>query len=157
MKKVTVLMSTIFFAGLSSAIDAKILNAIAHIESRNRNGVVGDLKMKEHSYGKYQIRRIYMEDVMSTNGDEFRKLFHVEQPTLKEIRYNDVMGRWFVEKYITKYGARYTKLTGKPLTPEIAFMIHNGGPMGWKKGLKVHVKAYAYSVAALKYYKEIAA
>lgn len=145
----------LFLVLTAQAVDTKILQAIAHVESRNQTGVIGDLHLKEHSYGKYQIRRIYVQDVMSSYGSEFRKLFHVEQPTMKEIQHNDVMGKWFVTKYLTKYGKYYTKKTGKAPTPEIYFMIHNGGPMGWDKKKKVHKMAYAYAMNALKKYRSV--
>ena len=151
----TAIILVLSLVSFSYALDSKIIETIAIKETHNKTGAVGDLHMKKHSYGKYQIRQGYLDDVIKLFGKEFKQKFGKAKPTLKEVQWNDEMGKWIVAKYIGYYGSRYTKITGLPMTPQIAFMIHNGGPDGWKKGDPVYKGAYAYSRQAMSIYREI--
>jgi len=137
-------------------ITDKMILALAIQETGNKTGLIGDKHMKEHSYGKYQIRRVYLADVMHVYSKEFFLDFGVKNPTLEMIRTNDKMGKWVVVKYLTIYGASYEKQTGNKMTPEIAFKIHNGGPQGWNKKFNVYKNASAYAKSVMHIYQELA-
>lgn len=160
MKKI--LFAIAIFLGLAIALPViakpvvtdQMIHAIAMQESRNRTGVVGDKHLKQYSYGKYQIRQAYLDDVIRRYGKDFRKEFGISKPTLKQIQWNDKMGKWVVKHYLLMYGENYEKKTGNKLTPMIAFQIHNGGPNGWNPAYKLlHKDAYAYSVSTMSWYK----
>jgi hypothetical protein len=61
---------------------------------------------------------------------------------LEDVRYNEGLSRWCVVQYVTHYGKRYTRITGKPLNMEVAARIHNGGPNGWKESRKPYTDAH---------------
>jgi hypothetical protein len=100
------------------------LTILIQVESGGDKTVVGDQKLKHHAYGVCQIRQPYLDDV-----NKFARTHY----TLAQIADNEGLSRWAVQVYVKHYGERYTKLTGQPLTMEIAARIHNAGPNGWKK------------------------
>jgi len=42
--------------------------------------------------------------------------------------------RWAAKVYLNFYGEQYEKRTNKVPTAEVYAKIHNGGPMGWRRG-----------------------
>ncbi len=100
------------------------LAALISVESGGRQAAVGDTHMKNRAYGICQIRKPYLQDVNRIAGTSF---------TMDDVRASETLSKWCTVTYIRHYGARYTRLTGKPLTPEVAARIHNGGPNGWKR------------------------
>jgi len=108
------------------------LAAIALVESGNNPDAVGDRHLRNKAYGSYQIRQPYLTDVNRVSGKNL---------TLEDIRGkgSEGMAAWAVKVYLSHYGKRYTRITGKKPTIEVYARIHNGGPNGWKKN---STKAY---------------
>ena len=100
------------------------LTALIMVESGDDPYAIGDKHLTNKAYGICQIRQPYLDDVNRIEGTSY---------TLTDVRNNRGVSRWCVIRYVTHYGARYTRQTGNPLTYEIAARIHNGGPNGWKK------------------------
>jgi len=100
------------------------LQVLIAIESGGDINAHGDKHLTNQAYGICQIRQPYLTDVNLIAGTSF---------TLKEVADSQALSRWATITYIRHYGARYTRITGKPLTYEVAARIHNGGPNGWKK------------------------
>lgn len=73
----------------------------------------------------YQLRTIFIDDVNRITG-------HNPQYKL-DSRYDQIDSETMMWYYWRHYGARYEKLTGKPVTYEVLARMHNGGPDGWKK------------------------
>jgi hypothetical protein len=100
------------------------LAALIMVESGGNPAVVGDQNLANHAYGVCQIRQPYLDDVNRIAETHW---------TMEEVAASEKLSRWCVVQYVRHYGNRYERLTGKPLTEEIAYRIHNGGPDGWKK------------------------
>jgi hypothetical protein len=100
------------------------LAALIAVESGGDKTAIGDRHMKHKAFGVCQIRQPYLDDVNRIAKSNF---------TIKQVRQSEALSRWCAVTYIKHYGKRYTRMTGKPLTPEVAARIHNGGPNGWKK------------------------
>jgi hypothetical protein len=76
------------------------------------------------SGGILQIRQPYLTDVNKIAGTGY---------TLEQVAKSPTLSKWATITYIRHYGKRYTRITGKPLTYEVAARIHNGGLNGWKR------------------------
>jgi hypothetical protein len=100
------------------------LTILIQVESNGDPMSVGDLNLKHHAYGVCQIRQPYLEDVNAISHTTY---------TIEQIKASETLSKWAVMVYVKHYGQRYTRLTGKPLTMEVAARIHCGGPDGWKK------------------------
>ena len=100
------------------------LAALLAVESGGDKAAVGDKHLSNRAYGIMQIRKPYLTDVNRIAGTNY---------TLKRVANSEALSRWCVVTYVKHYGKRYTRLTGKPLTIEVASRLHNGGPNGWKK------------------------
>jgi hypothetical protein len=100
------------------------LTILIQVESNGDPTRIGDLNLKHHAYGVCQIRQPYLDDVNAIAKTTF---------TIEQIKASETLSKWAVMVYVKHYGQRYTKLTGKPFTIEVAARIHNGGPDGWKK------------------------
>ena len=105
-------------------VSEKLLDAIAMQESRNNPNAKGDKRNGKYmAIGAYQLWDIYVNDV-----NRFAKTRYTSDD-----RKNPEISREIVRKYLTYYGKRYERLTGKKATNEILARIHNGGPNGFKK------------------------
>lgn len=105
-------------------VSEKLLDAIAMQESKNNPNAKGDKrKGKYMAIGAYQLWDVYIEDV-----NRFAKTKYKSSD-----RWNAKTSREIVRKYLTYYGKRYERLTGKKVTNEVLARIHNGGPNGFKK------------------------
>jgi len=100
------------------------LAALIAVESGGDKMAIGDRNLKNKAYGVCQIRQPYLDDVNRIAKTSF---------TMKQVANSEALSRWATVTYIKHYGKRYARLTGKPLTAEVAARIHNGGPNGWKK------------------------
>jgi hypothetical protein len=100
------------------------LAALIAAESGGDPTAVGDRHLSNRAYGVAQIRQPYLDDVNRIAGTAY---------TMDQVRRSTSLSRWCVVQYIKHYGARYTRLTGKPLTMDVAYRIHNGGPNGYKR------------------------
>jgi len=100
------------------------LTILIQVESNGDPTRVGDLNLKHHAYGLCQIRQPYLDDVNAIAKTTY---------TIEQIKASETLSKWAVMVYIKHYGQRYSRLTGKPLTMEVAARIHCGGPDGWKK------------------------
>jgi len=100
------------------------LSVLIMCESDGRNGVVGDKHLRNRAYGVCQIRKPYLDDVNRIAGTGI---------TLEQVRYSPGISRWCTYQYLSHYGKRYTRITGKEMTMEVAARIHNGGPNGWQR------------------------
>ena len=100
------------------------LQVLVAIESGGNIDAVGDRHLMNKAYGVCQIRQPYLDDVNRIACTSF---------TLKQVQGSRPRSYWCVVVYVRHYGKRYTRITGRPLTIEVACRIHNGGPNGWKK------------------------
>jgi hypothetical protein len=100
------------------------LAALIAVESGGDKTAVGDRNLKNKAFGVCQIRQPYLDDVNRVAKTNW---------TIKQVADSEALSRWCVVVYVKYYGKRYTRLTGKPLTTEVAARLHNGGPNGWKK------------------------
>ena len=98
----------------------ELLNAIACIESNCDDAAVGD---GGEAVGRYQIHKIYVDDVNRIAGTSYSY----------DDRYDPVKSKQMVIIYLTHYGDFYTRVTGKTPTAEVLARIHNGGPYGYRK------------------------
>jgi len=115
----------IVVVGSMSAYSAdmdQLLKAIATVESNNNDSAVGDCGK---AIGRYQIWESYVSDV-----NRFAKTTFTWEDA-KDPKKAKVI----VTLYLNHYGKRYTKLTGKPVTPKVLSRIHNGGPNGFRKSV----------------------
>ena len=100
------------------------LTALIEVESGGDRNAIGDKHLKNKAYGVCQIRQPYLDDVNRIAGTHF---------TLKHVAASPAISKWATVTYVRHYGKRYTRLTGKPLTYEVAARMHNGGLNGWKR------------------------
>lgn len=100
------------------------LAALIMVESGGDKKAIGDRNLKNKAYGVCQIRQPYLDDVNRVAKTNY---------TMQQVAASESLSRWCTVVYIKHYGKRYTRLTGKPLTAEVAARLHNGGPNGWKK------------------------
>ena len=150
---IRVLLFLLAAASARACIDDRFIESLAVKETGGRTGLIGDKHLREYSYGRWQIRRVYLEDVKRLRGRELEKAGY-KNPGLEDVRKDDRLGRLVVELYLGYYGKAYEKKTGRALTPEVAFMIHNGGPRGWDKGVRHHPAARAYAASAMSIYRK---
>lgn len=101
------------------------LAALIAVESGGDRTAVGDRNLRNRAYGVCQIRQPYLDDVNRIAGTDW---------TMRQVAASESLSRWCVVVYVRHYGRRYTRMTGKGLTPEVAAGLHNGGPNGWRKG-----------------------
>ena len=93
-----------------------MLNAIELVESNcNTNAVVVDVNGRR-SVGCLQIQQPYLTDS--------RLSYTLDHMKDRAIAYA------VAKAYLRRYGASYTRRTGKPATVEVLIRIHNGGPRG---------------------------
>jgi hypothetical protein len=100
------------------------LAALIAVESGGDKTAVGDRHMRNRAYGVCQIRQPYLDDVNRIAGTAW---------TMRQVADSESLSRWCVVVYVRHYGRRYTRLTGRPLTAEVAARLHNGGPDGWRR------------------------
>jgi hypothetical protein len=100
------------------------LAALIAAESGGDRTAVGDAHLRNRAFGVCQIRKPFLDDVNRIAGTSW---------TLVEVARCPGLSRWSVATYLRHYGARYERLTGKPLDLEAAYRIHNGGPDGWRR------------------------
>lgn len=154
--KTTILIAIVGFLavkGMAVTVPSAVLDAIAMVESGNRNGILGDRHLKSPSVGAYQIRACYLQDVLRVYGSEAKKTWG-KTPTMEDMRYNPKMARWTVSRYLSYYGGVYQKKTGLAPTPDVFWKIHNGGPFGYRKDYKkLYAATSAYSKKAKRFYQ----
>ena len=110
--------------------EAAFFRSISRVESTHNNNKVGDRTLKYHAYGAYQIRYPYLQDVNRiARKDVLSTWGHRLTPT--DMR-DPVKAKWAMKVYLSYYGRRYTRITGKLPTATIYAKIHNGGPDGWR-------------------------
>ena len=100
------------------------LSILVTVESHNDSLVIGDKNLTNRAYGICQIRQGYLDDV--------NKIAHTHY-TMEDLIHNKGLSRWCVVQYVSHYGIRYTRLTNRPVTIQVAARIHNGGPNGWRR------------------------
>jgi len=100
------------------------LAALIAAESGGNSTAVGDRHLTNMAYGVCQIRQPYLTDVNRIAGTSY---------TINQVQSSPTLSCWCVVQYIKHYGERYTRLTGNPLTMQVAYRIHNGGPNGYRK------------------------
>lgn len=124
MKRIIVALVVLISINVMAEPSGRVVRAIAEVESGgqiNRDTCVGD---KGKAVGRYQIWETYVDDVNRILG--YKKYSY-------EDRKNASKSIQMVYIYLTHYGKRYERLTGKKCTDEIYARIHNGGPNGWRK------------------------
>jgi beta-glucosidase/6-phospho-beta-glucosidase/beta-galactosidase len=95
------------------------LLALALVESSNNTNAIGDDGL---SWGLYQIRPVYVEDVNRILGVNMYRHIDAMDPT-----HAQAMVVIYIDHYATP------ERLGRPVTDEDRARIHNGGPTGWKK------------------------
>ena len=127
----------------------KLMYALVKKENPSKNkNAIGDKKLRHHAYGWLQIRKPNIDDVMRIVGKkEVRKYWGKSKLSEMDMK-NFAKAKWVCRVYLSYYGKRYTKKTGKTPTLEVYARIHNGGPLGWKK-----CNTLKYGKDVLKYAK----
>lgn len=94
-----------------------ILDAIATIESNNRDDAIGD---GGKALGRFQLWRVYWSDALQY---------------VPEIggTYDDVRGREYAERCVVAYWLRYCPEAVASEDAQTLARIHNGGPKGAKR------------------------
>lgn len=114
-------------------ISDSLVDSICWVESKNNPQAIGD---NGKAIGIAQIQPICVHDVNRILKLQGKKI----QYTLDD-RKSISKSKEMMKVYLSFYGDRYVKKTGKQPTNEVLSRIWNGGPNGWK------VKAtYAYYV-----------
>jgi hypothetical protein len=109
---------------MTNLVASTILTLIM-LESGGVDDALGDYGRDgiPRAYGCLQIHAIYVRDVNRIAGTEFT--------------HADVLDRDIAIEcatiYLTTYGRRYDRITGRPVTAEVLARIHNAGPNGWRK------------------------
>ncbi len=150
----TLLLITILLSlnTIGATVTDSMLRAIAMQESSNRNGIVGDLHLQDHSYGTYQIRAAYLADVNKNYKKDVLKTWG-RLLTLEDMQYSPSKSKFVVKRYLEYYGGLYQKKTGKEPTAEVLARIHNGGPSAWNpKYKKLYQATSNYSKKVMKHY-----
>jgi len=111
-----------FFTGLEKAENV-----------RGDPNAVGDKHLKDHAYGLLQIRQPYLDDVNRIAGDDVKATWGKAKLTIADMK-DRAKARWAAKVYLNFYGEQYEKRTNKVPTAEVYAKIHNGGPMGWRRG-----------------------
>ena len=92
---------------------------------------IGDKHKRHKAYGLLQIRAPYLADVNKIAGkEEIQRLWGKDKLTMEDMK-DEAKAEWSFHVYLSHYGDKYTKKTGKKPTAEIYARIHNGGPNGW--------------------------
>lgn len=100
----------------------QLIQAIIEVESKDKNGKLGDKDLSQKAYGCLQIRQPCVDDVNSAFGTTY---------TAKNCQYDRALSVWVCEKYLSLYATKVR--IGREPTPEDKARIWNGGPNGWKK------------------------
>lgn len=90
------------------------------VESGGNDNAIGD---EGKAVGCLQIHECVIQDVNRVYKTTFTK----------EDRLNREKSIQICTLYLTYYGEKYEKKTGKKATEEVLARIWNGGPNGWKK------------------------
>jgi hypothetical protein len=126
----------------ASAVDTQLavgnpdilLEGIARTENPTFDpNKVGDRELTYKAHGILQIRQPYIEDVNRIVGKKaMMEIWGKSVLTIQDIK-DPEKAVWSAKVYLSHYGKRYERLTGKKPTSEIYARIHNGGPDGWQK------------------------
>ena len=105
------------------AVTAKVLNAIAEVESNKKNGLkIKDVNGK-FSYGMFQIQQPYLDDANAALNTNY---------TVDDVRYKPDIAKKVVTGYLNKYIKQYKKDNKKAPPLKHIIAMHNGGPKGYK-------------------------
>lgn len=152
MKTIIILLSCITINCMGVNVSSNLLNAIAIVESNNRNYVVGDNHLKDKAYGVMQIRKQYLQDFNRIYSKECKEKYG-RLLTLEDMRTSPEKSKYVVSKYLMYYGSVYEKRTGLKATSSILAKIHNGGPYGYRKDYKnLYAMTSKYSDKVMKHY-----
>lgn len=131
----------------SSAIAADdiFLKTLAEVESKNNPSAIGDLHLKNHAYGLFQMRAPAVLDV-----NRAFKTNYIAKDALDPVKAKDM-----ASKYLSILKKKYEGETGKKVTPLILAKMWNGGPNGYDKAStkaygKTFVKVWAKNVNLIK-------
>lgn len=116
-----VIMSLMPAEAKNISVSDDLINAIMIVESQKQADAIGD---NGKAIGCAQIHKVCVDDV---NRILCKKVYTYED------RKSPEKSKEIMKIYLSYYGARYEKLTGKKATAEVLAKIWNGGPNGWKK------------------------
>ena len=110
-----------------------VLVVLMMVESGGDPNALGDPRTEggETVYkarGAFQIWEVYWEDGCRILGREAVGEWSYEKGSMDPEK-----SKVIVRAYLTHYGKRYTRITGKPPTFEVYCRMHNGGPNGFRK------------------------
>lgn len=115
----------LFYQKVGAAeVSDKLLFAIATVESNNKDSAIGD---NGRAFGRYQLWSGYVQDTNRIGNCNYS---HNDAKS-------EIKARSMVVAYLTHYGRRYERITGKKASNEVLARIHNGGPNGWKKSATI--------------------
>ena len=97
-----------------------ILPILIAVESSGNDRAIGD---QGRAVGCLQVHMITVRDVNRITGGRFTA----------RARYSRASSVAMATAYLTYYGRRYERITGKAVTAEVLARIWNGGPDGWRK------------------------
>ena len=121
--KVKIIILSLSIGSSAISADDVFLKTLAEVESKNNPSAIGDLHLKEHAYGLFQMRKPAVLDVNNTFGTKYapKDALNVEKAKDMAIKYLSILKQ------------RYESNTGKKATPIVLAMMWNGGPNGYKK------------------------
>ena len=105
----------------SVEVSDKLLYAIEMVESNCNENAVGD---NGKAVGAYQQHAVFVCDV--------NRILKEDLYTLED-RKSAFLARRMAKIYLTYYGNRYERITGKRASNEVLARIYNGGATGYKK------------------------
>jgi len=112
---------------------ARLIPALIQVESNGDSKAIGD---KGKALGQLQIWSVVVQDA---NRIGKRSYVHTDA-------YDTAKAVDICTIYLTYYGKRYTKATGKACTLEVLARMWNGGPKGYTKS---STNKYWYKVKAM--------
>jgi len=153
--KTTILIAMLLaMNGMAVTVSEKVLAAICHQESKGKN-VIGGLHLKEKSYGSFQIRRLYLEDVTKHYSKEMVAKWG-KKLTLNDLLHSKEKSQWVATRYLSYWGNAYEKRTGKKCTDETLIRLHYGGPRGAEpKFKKLYLATTTYRNDVMRWYGKV--
>ena len=129
------MVASVFAGSYDLHVDAtKLFTGLEKAENGAGNpNLVGDKHLKDHAYGLLQIRQPYLDDVNRIAGADVKASWGKAKLTIADMK-DQAKARWAAKVYLSYYGERYEKQTGRIPTAEVYAKMHNGGPMGWRRG-----------------------
>ena len=111
--------------------EAAFFRSVALVESEGVDATIGDTHLRHKAYGRYQIRKIYVDDVFRIAGKEMVRTWG--RRLNERDMFDSEKARWTMRVYLNHYGKAYQRATGRAPDAKVYAMLHKGGPRGWRR------------------------